>query len=89
MRFVEHHKYFYRDLEDPVALLKGQSVANGLRSYWTYEDGRTHKEERRKLAGERYVRFSFAKADGMKPGKYNAQIDVNMVPVGITDFVIK
>ena len=44
MRFVEHHKYFYRDLEDPVALLKGQSVEGGLRSYWTYEDGESDKQ---------------------------------------------
>ena len=44
MRFIEHHKYFYRDLEDPVALLKGQSVEGGLRSYWTYEDGESDKQ---------------------------------------------
>jgi demethylspheroidene O-methyltransferase len=44
MRFVEHHKYFYRDLEDPVALLKGQVVEGGLRSYWTYENGESDKQ---------------------------------------------
>jgi demethylspheroidene O-methyltransferase len=44
MRFIEHHKYFYRDLEDPVALLKGQSVPDGLRSYWTYEDSESDKQ---------------------------------------------
>ena len=43
MRFIEHHRYFYRDLEDPVALLKGQSVPDGLRSYWTYEDASADK----------------------------------------------
>ena len=43
MRFIEHHRFFYRDLEDPVGLLKGQSVPNGLRSYWTYEDDESDK----------------------------------------------
>jgi demethylspheroidene O-methyltransferase len=38
MRFVEHHAAFYRDLEDPVAMLKGNHVADGLRSYWSYDD---------------------------------------------------
>lgn len=71
------------------AAVKGKPGAE-VAVYWTYEDGRTHKEERRPLAeGEKYVRFSFAAKDGMKPGKYNAQIDINMVPIGITDFVVK
>ncbi len=43
MRFIEHHKYFYRDLEDPVGLLQGQSAPNGLRSYWTYDDTESDK----------------------------------------------
>ncbi len=45
MRFVEHHKYFYRDLEDPVALLKGTAAAEGLRSYWTYEHSESDKKD--------------------------------------------
>ncbi len=43
MRFVEHHKYFYRDLEDPVAMLQGKSSPHGLQSYWTYADGESDK----------------------------------------------
>jgi demethylspheroidene O-methyltransferase len=38
MRFVEHHKHFYRDLEDPVGLLKGDFASGGLREYWAYDD---------------------------------------------------
>jgi demethylspheroidene O-methyltransferase len=38
MRFIEHHKHFYRDLEDPVALLKGNFAPGGLREYWAYDD---------------------------------------------------
>lgn len=37
MRFVEHHKYFYRDLEDPVAMLRGEKVEGGLSDYWSYD----------------------------------------------------
>ncbi len=59
--------------------------------YWTYQDGTTHKEETRELkaGGTQPVAFSFTKADGMIPGKYNVQIDEDMTPVGIADFVIK
>ncbi len=59
--------------------------------YWTYQDGRTHKEETRELAsgGTQVATFSFASGDGMVPGKYNVQIDVDMIPVGIADFIIK
>lgn len=37
MRFIEHHSHFYRDLEDPVALLRGEHVDGGLRDYWRYD----------------------------------------------------
>lgn len=37
MRFVEHHKYFYRDLEDPVAMLQGAKVEGGLADFWSYD----------------------------------------------------
>lgn len=58
--------------------------------YWTFQDGTTHKEETKELAaGDAVVTFAFAKADGMVPGKYNVQIDRDMTPVGIADFVIR
>lgn len=44
MRFVEHHKYFYRDLEDPVALLHGKTAKDGLKSYWTYDESESDKK---------------------------------------------
>ncbi len=34
---VRHHALFYRDLQDPVALLQGQETT-GLASYWSYVD---------------------------------------------------
>jgi demethylspheroidene O-methyltransferase len=43
MRFIEHHSAFYRDLADPVAMLKGAHVEGGLRSYWSYDDSTSDK----------------------------------------------
>ncbi len=43
MRFVEHHSHFYRDLADPVAMLRGEHVAGGLRDYWDYENDGSDK----------------------------------------------
>lgn len=43
MRFVEHHKYFYRDLEDPVAMLQGKRVEGGLAEYWNYDKATSDK----------------------------------------------
>lgn len=69
---------------------RGQKPGADVSVYWTYQDGRTHKEEMKTLgAGEQYVNFSFAKADGMRPGKYNVQIDFDFKPVGIVDFQVK
>ena len=33
---VEHHAILYRDLADPVALLRGEARATGLGDYWSY-----------------------------------------------------
>jgi demethylspheroidene O-methyltransferase len=33
---VEHHALVYRDLADPVALLRGSAPESGLRHYWPY-----------------------------------------------------
>lgn len=37
MKFVAHHRHFYKDLADPVALLNGEFAAGGLRDYWRYD----------------------------------------------------
>jgi demethylspheroidene O-methyltransferase len=43
MRFVEHHSYLYRDLENPVAMLQGKAAQGGLQNYWTYGDNELDK----------------------------------------------
>ena len=71
------------------ASVLGKPAGADASVYWTYQDGTAHKQETKKLTGQPSVWFSFSKADGMKPGKYNVEIDVNMTPVGIADFQIK
>ena len=56
--------------------------------YWTFENGMTVKEEDKPATGA-IVSFSLSAADGMKPGRYNVQIDLDGVPVGIADFVVQ
>ena len=58
------------------------------RVYWTYQDGTSDKEEEKPVAGD-IVNFSFSQADGMQPGAYNVQIDIDDVPVGIADFQVQ
>jgi demethylspheroidene O-methyltransferase len=36
---VEHHALVYADLQDPVALLRGERPETRLRRYWSYADG--------------------------------------------------
>jgi demethylspheroidene O-methyltransferase len=33
---VDHHAMFYADLQDPVALLRGETRPDGLAQYWSY-----------------------------------------------------
>ena len=42
-RFIEHHRFFYRDLEDPVAMLQGARVDGGLADFWSYNDASSDK----------------------------------------------
>ena len=67
---------------------RGQPAGATAQVYWTYQDGLTHKEESKPVTGE-YLNFQFSQADGMKPGKYNVEIDVNDKPVGIVDFTVQ
>lgn len=56
--------------------------------YWSYQDGYSHKEETKPLGPDGVV-FAFDSATGMKPGRYNVQIDVDGRPVGITGFEVR
>jgi hypothetical protein len=58
--------------------------------YWTYQDGRSHHEERTTLPAEGdFARYSFSSSQGMKPGNYNVEVQVKGRPVGIVDFAVR
>lgn len=73
-----------------ASLPAGRFPAGGTaRVYWTYaKDGLSHKEEEKKI-GSGPVLFQFSKADGLRAGEYNVQIDVNDRPVGIVDMIVQ
>lgn len=58
--------------------------------YWFSSAGVSVKDERKAIpGGAKFVNFSLSKADGMKPGSYTAQIDIDDTPVGMADFIVK
>lgn len=68
---------------------QGRPAGANAHVYWTAaQTGMSVKEEDKKLSGD-YLNFQLSKADGMKPGNYNVQIDVNDKPVGIVDFKVQ
>ena len=65
----------------------GKSGASA-RVYWSYQDGKTKKEEEKTISGN-VVAFTFSQADGMQPGDYMVSIDIDDVPVGMADFTVQ
>ena len=56
--------------------------------YWSDSTGIAIKEQEKPLSGD-FVEFGFSRADGMKPGNYTVEIDVDGVPAGIADFTVR
>jgi demethylspheroidene O-methyltransferase len=51
---IEHHAALYRDLADPVALLRGEAGPQALAAYWPYAG----EQERRSLPSARVAAYS-------------------------------
>ncbi len=43
-RFIAHHDLFYADLEDPVALLRGDAPPGRLENFWRYDTSAREQE---------------------------------------------
>jgi demethylspheroidene O-methyltransferase len=54
LMMIEHHSAFYADLNDPVALLRGEREQTALNQFWTYSRSRDPKA----LASEDVARYS-------------------------------
>lgn len=76
MRFVEHHRHFYRDLEDPVALLRGKHAEDGLRSYWSYDAPTADKSAYSTLMAESQKAVAAQIVDAYDFGKHRRILDV-------------
>ena len=70
------------------ASMSAKGRSGTAKVYWTAPNGLSAKEEEKPLSGEN-VNFQFSRADGMKAGKYNVEIDVDGVPAGIVDFTVQ
>jgi demethylspheroidene O-methyltransferase len=73
---VRHHEMFYRDLADPVALLKGQAEATHLSAYWPYAAG---GEQRAALKSEQVSAYTdlMAASQGFVSGDILDAYDVS------------
>jgi len=63
MRMIEHHRLLYRDLADPVALLRGKGEATGLGAFWPYAKGQAKGE--RKEGGQSVTAYSTLMAESL------------------------
>jgi hypothetical protein len=63
MRMIEHHRLLYRDLADPVALLRGKGEATGLGAFWPYAKGQGKGE--RKEGGQSVTAYSTLMAESL------------------------
>ena len=76
-------------MDDTVyASMSAKGRSGTAKVYWTGADGFSVKDEEKPLSGEN-VNFQFSRADGMKAGKYNVEVDVDGVPAGIVDFTVQ
>lgn len=78
----------YSTADTVYASLSAKGRTGTAKVYWTAPNGLSAKEEEKALSGEN-VSFEFSRADGMKAGKYNVEIDVDGVPAGIVDFTVQ
>lgn len=78
----------YSTSDTLYASLSAKGRSGIAKVYWTAPNGLSAKEEEKPLSGDN-VNFQFSRADGMKAGKYNVEIDVDGVPAGIVDFTVQ
>ncbi|WP_133480175.1 hypothetical protein [Cognatilysobacter segetis] len=69
--------------------MTGRTPGAPVTVFWTYQDGRTHHEERGPLPAGTFGHYTFSKAEGMQPGRYNVEVQIANRPIGISDFVVQ
>jgi demethylspheroidene O-methyltransferase len=77
MGFVKHHAHFYRDLTDPVTLIKGDAKGQAMKGYWSYQD-----EGSDKLGYSQLMAQSQAAVSGQVLGAYDFRRHYRVLDVG-------
>ncbi len=64
---------------------KGRKMGDRMEVFWFHEDGRSRKDEDKKIAGP-FTAFEFQPSEA---GKYNVEVDVNNRPIALVEFEVR
>lgn len=64
---------------------KGRALGSRIEVFWFHDDGRSRKDEAKKIAGP-FTAFEFQPSEA---GKYNVEVDVNNRPIALVEFEVK
>ena len=64
---------------------KGRKMGDRMEVFWFHDDGRSRKDEAKKIAGP-FTAFEFQPSEA---GKYNVEVDVNNRPIALVEFEVK
>lgn len=64
---------------------KGRQLGSSLEIFWFHDDGRSRKDETKRIDGP-FTVFEFKPEDA---GKYNTEVDVNGRPIALVEFEVK
>ena len=68
-----------------VPMKFGRKAGDQLEIFWFHEDGRSRKEDRKRIAGP-FTVFEYAPADA---GEYNVEVAANGQPIALVQFVVE
>lgn len=63
----------------------GRKMGDRMEVFWFHEDGKSRKDEHKKIAGP-FTAFEFQPGEA---GKYNVEVDVNNRPIALVEFEVK
>ena len=82
--------YALGDTVHASVAVAGRPAGKTVTIYWFDSSGSSVKMESKEIKpGDGFVNFSLGKADGMKAGKFSAQVDIDDVPAGMADFSVQ
>jgi len=64
---------------------KGRQLGSQLEIFWFHDDGRSRKDEAKRIEGP-FTVFEYTPEDA---GKYNTEVDVNGRPIALVEFEVK